>query len=85
MNTAEKQNRLAKIILETNDESILNQIETILNNTEIIGYEYDGTPITKEKYIQEMDELNAEIDNGTAQLFTTDEVLKEIKNAYRLE
>jgi len=85
MNTAEKQNRLAKIILETNDESILNQIETILNNTEIIGYEYDGTPITKEKYIREMDELNAEIDNGTAQLFTTDEVLKEIKNAYRLE
>lgn len=84
MTTIEKQNKLAKKILQTNDNSILDLIDEILNKTEIVGYHHDGNPIFKNEFISELKAQIESIKNGTAKLYTTIEVRKKITDAYDL-
>ena len=75
---------LAKRILSISDNSILEKINAYLDQENIIGYNANGTPITEKEYLEEMKTINAKIDNGTAQGKTTDEVKKQITDAYNL-
>lgn len=47
------------------------------------GYDAEGNPITDKDYKKGLDKINAEIDNGTAQLFNTDEVRKRMADDNR--
>ncbi|MDR2207271.1 MAG: hypothetical protein LBE36_14065 [Flavobacteriaceae bacterium] len=85
MNTETLQIDLAQKIFNIWDENLLQKINSLISSDDIVGYSANGTPIAAEEYIKEMDEMNAEIDNGTAELLTTDEVRKNIANAYGLD
>lgn len=85
MNTESLQISLAQKIFSIWDENLLKKINAIINKENIVGYDSEGDPILAEQYIKDLDEINAEIDNNTAKLSTTDEVFKKIKNAYGLD
>lgn len=48
------------------------------NNKNIVGYDAKGKSISESEYIEDLEKINKEIDNGTAKLFTSDEVRKRI-------
>jgi len=48
------------------------------NKKNIVGYNAKGVPVTESDYIADLDKINKEIDNETAELFTSDEVRKKI-------
>jgi len=50
----------------------------VLNKNKIMGYDAKGKPITESNYIEGLDIINKEIDNGTAKVFTSNEVRKKI-------
>lgn len=85
MSTETLQINLAQKIFNIWDENLLQKINNLINSDNIVGYDADGTPITVEQFVKEMDELNAEIDNGTAELLTTEQVRKNIMDAYGLD
>lgn len=64
---------LAQRILSINNNAILEKINNLLNE-DIVGYEVDGKPITQEKFISEMKKMDSEIENGTFEEFSSDEV-----------
>ena len=76
---------LVQKILEVSDMSVLEKMNSILNSEEIIGYNAEGKAISKNQYIQEMDELNQQIKEGTAKFYTTDEVRKQIIDGNNLD
>ena len=59
------------------------QTKIAIERENIIGY-VNGKPITESQYISEMDIINKEIDNGTAKLFSTSEIKKNILNENNL-
>ncbi len=70
---------LVQKILSTNDIKLLEKHKSILEKENIIGYDAKGNPVTESQYITEMDNILFEIDNGTANLFTTGEVINQIE------
>lgn len=85
MTIIERQNRIIKSVLNTQSDELLQQVESLLNHNEIIGYEADGKPIYKDNYMNEMDKIMAEIENGTAEKISHKDVMTKIKNAFNLE
>jgi len=75
---------LAQRILGIMDDSILKKIDLLLNQKNIIGYDTTGNPVTEDEYISDLNRINNEIDNGTAKLFSTEEVRKSIINENNL-
>ncbi len=63
----------------------MEKLKAIIEKENIIGYDAMGNPITESQYIQEMDILIKDIDNGSAELYTTEEVKKSIINENNLE
>lgn len=47
-------------------------------------YDADGNPISKHDYIKNLTVLNVSIDNGTAELYTTNDVLNSIAENQKL-
>ena len=43
-----------------------------------VGYNQNGMPISELEYIADINKINADIDSGTAELFTTTQVRKNI-------
>ena len=74
---------LAQKILGLSNDSLLKKIKAIIEKENIIGY-VNGKPITESQYISEMDSINTEIDNVTANLLTTSEVKNNILNENNL-
>lgn len=64
---------LAQRILSLTNNSVLEKINNLLNQ-EIIGYNTDGSPITQKEFVSEMKQMDVEIENGTFEEFSTDEV-----------
>ncbi len=69
---------LAQRILSLADNSILEQINKLLNQQNIVGYEANGNPIFENEYISELTNINKEIETNTATLFSSQEVRKKI-------
>ncbi len=84
MNTESLKISIAQRILSISDDFILEQIDQLLMKKNIIGYDADGTAITEEEYVSGLDRINSEIDNGTAQLFSSNDVRNTIIDANNL-
>ena len=76
---------LAQKILGISDNNLLEKLKAIIEKENIIGYDTNGNPISESQYIEEMNLLINDIDNGTAELYTTEEVKKSIIDENNLE
>ncbi len=84
MNTESLKISIAQRILNISDYSFLEKIDRFLSKKNIIGYDIKGNPITEEEYIADLDQINSDIDKGTAQLSSSEEVKKRIIDANNL-
>jgi hypothetical protein len=55
---------LAKKLLDINSESVLKQIEAILQKEEIVAYTTNGKPLTRTEYIDEIKVAEKDIEKG---------------------
>ncbi len=84
MNTESLKISLTQRILNINDFSFLEKIDQFLSGKSIIGHDSNGKPITEAEYRADLDRINYEIDNGTAQLLSSKEIKERIINANNL-
>jgi hypothetical protein len=84
MNTEALKISLTQKILGISDTNLLERLKLFIESENIVGYDAKGNPIYEREYIKEMDKINKEIDNGTAVLYTTDEVRKRIIDGHNL-
>jgi len=75
---------LAQKILSISNNDLLKKVKTLIEKENIVGYSANGKPIYESEYIKEMDKSIQAIQNGTAILYTTEEVRKNIVNANNL-
>ncbi len=85
MTITEIQNSLIRRILNTNNISILTQVEKALSSAKIVAYDSNGKPLTAQQYKNELDIVINEVETGQDKGFTTEEIRKHISNAYHLE
>lgn len=78
MNTEALKISLAQQILSLSDEFVLKKIDELLNEETIVGYETDGTAVTKQQFIEEMEEVDRQIKAGTLKTYSTAEVRERI-------
>jgi hypothetical protein len=78
MNTETLKISIAQRILSIGDDSILEKIDQLLNSKNIFAYGSDGMLVTEKDYINDLDRIIKEIDEGTAVLYTSKEVKKHI-------
>jgi len=78
MNTETLKISIAQRILSIGDDSILERIDQLLNSKNIFAYRPDGTLVTEKDYINDLDKIIKEIDEGTAVLYSSEEVKKHI-------
>ena len=84
MNTESLKISITQRILNISDYSFLERINQFLAVENIIGYDIKGNPIVEADYIADLDKINSDIDHGTAQLSTSEEVKKRIFDANNL-
>ena len=75
---------LAQKILAISDNTLLQKVKTLIEKENIVGYDAKGNPIFESVYLKEMDKSIEAIENGTATLFTTEQVRKNIVNGNNL-
>jgi hypothetical protein len=78
MNTESLKIVLAQRILSISDDSVLQEVDRLLNKVNVIGYDVTGKPVTEFEYKAELDQINEEINRNEALLFTSEEVRKRI-------
>ena len=69
---------LVQRILNIRDSSVLEEIDSLINSTNIIGYDGKGKPITEEDYMMELDTINKDIDGGSVEFLSSAEVKQKI-------
>ncbi|MFH1321240.1 MAG: hypothetical protein ABII90_11405 [Bacteroidota bacterium] len=80
MSTAEIRTDLLNIFKNTRDERFLKIVHALAKayrKDEIVAYTADGIPLTKEQYIKEIEEAEAQIERG--EYITMEELEKESK------
>ncbi|HBG42601.1 MAG TPA: hypothetical protein DDZ96_02620 [Porphyromonadaceae bacterium] len=86
MSTETLKINLAQQILGISDEGLLEKVNDLLNRETIVGYEPDGTPVTKRQFIAEMEEIERQRQNGTLKTYSSTEVRKRIlKNDNKMD
>lgn len=75
---------LAQKILAISDSTLLKKVKALIEKENIIGYDAKGKPIFESVYIKEMNKSIEAIENGTATLYSTQDVRKNIINANNL-
>lgn len=75
---------LAQKILAISNSELLEKVKMLIEKENIVGYDANGKPIFENEYIKEMNESIEAIQNGTATLYTTEQVRKNIINANNL-
>ena len=68
---------LAKQLFEIDSEAILNQIKAILDKETVVAHSVNGHPLTKSKYIEEIEK--AEKDFASGNIVTHNQLLERIK------
>jgi len=69
---------LAQRILSLADNSILEKINKLLNQQNIVAYNFNGNPIIERDYISDLKKINKEIDDKSAIVFSSEELRKKI-------
>lgn len=75
---------LAQKILAISDNTLLKKVKALIEKENIVGYDPKGKPIYETDYISEIEASIKKIGNGTATLYTTQEVRKNIIDANNL-
>jgi len=78
MNTETLKIVLVQRILSISDDSVLQEVDRLLNKVNVIGYDATGKPVLEKEYKAEQDQINKEINQGEALLFSSDEVRKRV-------
>ena len=68
---------IAKQILSVTQKTVLDQIKTILDNTQIVAYTTDGKPVTIKAYNKLIEEAEQDITAGRVK--TTEELRKALR------
>lgn len=76
--------KVAQRVLGITDNRLLQKIQDVLDEENCFAYDADGHPVSKADYIESINVLNKDIDNGTAELHSTNDVLKRIANDHKL-
>ena len=84
MNTEALKISLAQKILSISDNNLLNKLKLLIEQENVVGYDSKGNPIFVSQYLKEMDAILADIDNKTAELFSTEDIKKSIIDANNL-
>ena len=69
---------LAQRILSLADNSILEKINELLNQQNIVAYNFNENPIIERDYISDLKKINKEIDDKSAIVFSSEELRKKI-------
>jgi hypothetical protein len=77
--SSEKKIDITKKILEIEDLSVLNKIEQILEEVEIVAYTSEGKPLTREEYIERIENISREVEAGETS-YRSEEVKDHVKN-----
>lgn len=85
MTITERQNRIIKSVLSTENEELLQKVENLLARIEIIGFGTDGKPVYREDYIREIDVMIWEFDSGNEDGIPHQTVIERIRDAYNLD
>ncbi len=85
MTTIEMQNNIIRQVLTITDINELTKIEKSIYKRKAVAYDTNGNPLTKKEYIQALDTVINEVETEQDKGKTTDEVFKNISNAYNLE
>ena len=78
MNTETLKINIVQQILNLSDDNLLQQIEGLLSSETVVGYEADGTTITKTQYLKDMEVVDNQIKAGTLKTYSTEEVRQRI-------
>ena len=78
MNIETLRKNISKRILREENQSTLEKVMHLLDNVEVVGYEVDGTLILKDDFISEIDQTLQELENGTLETLTSEELKRKI-------
>ncbi|WP_069133114.1 hypothetical protein [Rhodohalobacter halophilus] len=76
---SERKISIAKKVLDLTDDSVLDEIEHLLAETETIAYTSDGKPLTKAQYKNHLESISSDIQSG-AKTYSIDEVREYVIN-----
>lgn len=78
MNSDTLKLKIVQKILNLSDSNLLKQIENLLHEEIIAGYDSDGLPVSKREYLQDMDDVDRQIKEGKLQTFSPEEAREKI-------
>ena len=78
MNSDTLKLKIVQKILNLSDSNLLKQIENLLQEEIIVGYDSEGSPVSKSEYLRDMDEVDRQIKAGKLQTFTAEEAREKI-------
>jgi len=79
---SERKISLAKKLLDVKDDSVLDEVEHLLAETETVAYTTDGKPLTKSEYQEHIENISSDIQSG-AKTYQSDEVREYVANRKR--
>ncbi|TAF66060.1 MAG: hypothetical protein EAZ58_10525 [Flavobacterium sp.] len=77
MNIEQHKTKIIQKLQAIQDDSLLDEIDLVLNGNYNVAYTIDGKPLTKNQYINHIESISESIANG-ANTFTTEEVKNRI-------
>ena len=78
MNSDTLKLKIVQTILNLSDSNLLKQIENLLQEEIIVGYDSEGSPVSKSEYLRDMDKVDRQIKAGKLQTFTAEETREKI-------
>ena len=76
---SERKISITKKILDVKDDSVLDEIEHLLAETEIVAYTSDGQPLTRTEYKSHLENISSDIRSG-GKTYSSDEIRKYVAN-----
>lgn len=76
---SEKKLNITRMILDVQDDSVLNEIENLLSETETVAYTSEGKPLRRSEYYKHLEEISRNVQEEKI-TYSPDEVEKFILN-----
>jgi hypothetical protein len=77
MNIEQHKTKIIQKLQSIQDDSLLDEIDLVLNGNYSVAHTIDGKPLNKNQYINHIESISKSIANG-ANTFTTEEVKNRI-------
>jgi hypothetical protein len=79
---SERKISITKKILDVNDDSVLDEIEHLLEETETVAVTSDGQPLTRAQYKHHLEKISSDIQSG-ATTYSSDDIREYVLNQNR--